>query len=445
MKKSKTFSISKFGNDFEHCRRGLVWRRWPHAKRVMAEMSSCLLSMQCRPYEYAIYGLGAMCSKQKLCKNYINWRNIGLEGCFNKAIAALLRVRHYVYMLIIAVLIIFMTIPAAEVYAIDFNMDDILNSVVTVRTGSSTGTGFAVSSDKIITNQHVTKGFSEFIVETRNGNMYTAKLIATDEQKDLSLALIGGADFETVPMTTDIPPLGTDVYTVGAPQGLGFSVSRGVLSTAEREVNGVTYIQTDAAINPGNSGGPLLNQNGQVIGVNNMRIEDADRISLAVPMSSVVTFLKSSGADVIISDTDGAVLDSPGSIVVRDENGDIYTDPSPEQYVNDIRDQYTKILNTAERQNKILIIALIALALLCFIFMLSMLSQKDKLRKSAENFDKAVVVLKRQSAQLRHHGAHIARQNARIKELEAEHEKLKSRSRIPRKIYRPAHNHERRR
>lgn len=332
---------------------------------------------------------------------------------------------------VITVIMVIQTLFAANCYAIDFDMDEILNSVVTVRTGLSVGTGFAVSNDKIITNQHVTNGFSEFIVETKSGSMYTAKLIATDAEKDLSLALVAGADFKVIPMTTDMPPLGTDLYAVGSPQGMNFSVSRGVLSTADREVGGVHYIQTDAAINPGNSGGPLVNQKGQVIGVNNMRIQDADRISLAVPMSSVIEFLTGSGAEVIISDPNSLVLESPGSIVVQSGENTDYTEQSEEQYANDLRNQYNAILSAAKRQNKILLIALIALALLCFIFMLSMLSQKDRLRRSAENFDKAVVVLKRQ--------------NAQIRQLKAEADADRARRRIPPHVYRPAHSCGRRR
>ncbi len=180
-------------------------------------------------------------------------------------------------------------------FAIDFDMEQTCRSVVVVHSSGSVGTGFAISNNKIITNHHVVDTTTTYTIETRDGGLYRGRLISSDETHDLSLIEVMEEELPAIPMTADLPPLGSDVYAVGAPQGLGFSVSQGVLSTEDREVNGVHYIQTDAAINPGNSGGPLLNQAGQVIGVNNMKVQDADRISLAIPMSTVIEFLRASG------------------------------------------------------------------------------------------------------------------------------------------------------
>lgn len=289
----------------------------------------------------------------------------------------------------------------AEVSALDFNVEEICDSVVTVRTGTSVGTGFAVSGDKVITNQHVVSGWSECVAETRSGGLYSGRVIASDADKDLSLVEIPGAALPTIPLTTDLPRLGTDVYAIGSPQGLSFSVSRGVLSTADRVVGGVHYIQTDAAINPGNSGGPLLNQIGQVIGVNNMKFEGADRISLAVPMSSVVGFLADSGADVKVSDAGGTILESPESIVVQSGQSVDAVEESFEQHSNGLRNQYTTILGTMQRQNKILVVSLIAMAVVFLIFMIVMLSQKDKLRQSVNSLNKAHEIIKKQGDQIR--------------------------------------------
>lgn len=285
-------------------------------------------------------------------------------------------------------------------FAIDFDMEQTCRSVVVVHSSGSVGTGFAISNNKIITNHHVVDTTTTYTIETRDGGLYRGRLISSDETHDLSLIEVMGGELPAIPMTADLPPLGSDVYAVGAPQGLGFSVSQGVLSTEDREVNGVHYIQTDAAINPGNSGGPLLNQAGQVIGVNNMKVQDADRISLAIPMSTVIEFLRASGVDVYMAGAGEAGLENVGSVVVG--SSEITGEPteSYEQYSTNLRNQYTKILETIGNENKILILAIIVLTVLCFIFMLAVLSQKEKLKRAEVNLNKAIFALKKQGEQI---------------------------------------------
>lgn len=285
-------------------------------------------------------------------------------------------------------------------FAVDFDMEKICQSVVIVRTGTSVGTGFVISKNKIITNYHVVNT-STCVIETKDEARYTGRLIATDVANDLSLVEVLGANLPTIPLTQDVPPLGTDVYTIGTPQSMGFTVSRGVLATADRVVKGIHYIQTDAAINPGNSGGPLLNEHGQVIGVNNMKVEDADRISLAIPMSTVVTFLKDNGVNIQLSKGPDEEMEFPDSVYIQNSTIESTVDESYEQYSNNLRNQYVSILNTVQNENRILVLGLIAIAVLCFIFMMVMLSQKDKVRNSTKNLDRAVDALKKQSKQIK--------------------------------------------
>ncbi len=286
--------------------------------------------------------------------------------------------------------------------AINFDMENICDSVVVVHSSGSMGTGFAISDSLIITNHHVVDTTTRYTIETRDGSLLAGKLLGSDETQDLSLIEVAGGNLATIPLTADIPPLGTDVYAVGSPQGLGFTVSRGILSTADRVVDGIHYIQTDAAINPGNSGGPLLNEAGQVIGVNNMKVADADRISLAVPMSAVVSFLESLGMDVTMTDTIYPdMAETAGSIIVQSSGVEGGTQESYEQYSNSLRNQYNDILKTIQRENRILLGGVIVIAVLCFIFMLVMLSQKEKLRTSERNLSKAIDALKKQSVQIK--------------------------------------------
>ena len=92
--------------------------------------------------------------------------------------------------------------------------------------------------------------------------------------------------------------VGSDVYAIGAPESLAYTLTRGVLSAKDRKVGGRAYLQFDAAINSGNSGGPLLNDAGQVIGVITLKIDNAEGIGMAIPMSSVRDYLRFNGIEV---------------------------------------------------------------------------------------------------------------------------------------------------
>ncbi len=303
---------------------------------------------------------------------------------------------------IIALIFAFMILCASPICcAIGFNMDEICDSVVVVHSSNSVGTGFAISGNMIVTNHHVVDATTRYTIETRSGTLLEGRLIGSDEARDLSLVEVIGGNLPTIPMTTDIPPLGAQVFAVGSPQGLGFTVSGGILSTAEREVDGVTYIQTDAAINPGNSGGPLLNELGQVIGVNNMKVQDADRISLAIPMTSVVDFLRELNIEVNYADISDTDLEGMSGVIIQSSSIEGGTQESYEQYSNSLRNQYNDILKTIQNENKILLGGVIVIAVLCFILMLAMLSQKEKVKASERNLNKAIEALKKQSVQIK--------------------------------------------
>ncbi len=89
---------------------------------------------------------------------------------------------------------------------------------------------------------------------------------------------------------------GDGVFAVGNPLGLERSVSQGILSTLNRNFEGLIYLQTDAAINPGNSGGPLFNLQGEVIGVTNMGFRGTDNLGFAIPINYVKDFLRNRDA-----------------------------------------------------------------------------------------------------------------------------------------------------
>lgn len=143
---------------------------------------------------------------------------------------------------------------------------------------SGSGSGFVWDKNgHIITNYHVIKGASQAIVTLANGENYPATLIGAAKEKDLAVLKIDAPQRELNPIpvgTSQGIRVGQAVYAIGNPFGLDQTLTTGIVSALDREINsqaGVPIrgvIQSDAAINPGNSGGPLLDSKGTLIGVN---------------------------------------------------------------------------------------------------------------------------------------------------------------------------------
>jgi serine protease Do len=149
-------------------------------------------------------------------------------------------------------------------------------------TQRSLGSGFVVDKEgHVLTNRHVIEGADQISVTLSNGKRYDAKLVGKDARTDVALLKIEPKESLTVLDLgdSDQVEVGEWVMAIGNPFGLGGnSVTVGVVSFKGRDLTlgvrgtSVDMIQTDAAINPGNSGGPLLNTNGQVVGINTMII-----------------------------------------------------------------------------------------------------------------------------------------------------------------------------
>ncbi|MGH8104540.1 MAG: Do family serine endopeptidase [bacterium] len=136
------------------------------------------------------------------------------------------------------------------------------------------GSGFIVSKDGyIVTNAHVVKGMDEIKVELQNGRTYDAKLIGISEPYETAVIKVDAkGDLPTLRFgDSDKVQVGEWVIAIGNPLGEKYTVTQGIISATERSFSPVLrtdVLQTDAAINRGNSGGPLLNLDGEVIGVN---------------------------------------------------------------------------------------------------------------------------------------------------------------------------------
>ncbi len=136
------------------------------------------------------------------------------------------------------------------------------------------GSGFIITEDGyIVTNNHLVQGATKITVKLLNNDEYVAKIIGTDPQSDIAVIKIDAKNLPTVHLgNSDQTEVGEWVVALGNPFGLSHSLSAGILSAKGRSSVGLAdyenFLQTDAAINPGNSGGPLLDLEGNVVGIN---------------------------------------------------------------------------------------------------------------------------------------------------------------------------------
>lgn len=154
----------------------------------------------------------------------------------------------------------------------DKNMvSELVKSVLTIKTDIGIGSGFLISKDGyIITNHHVIENAEEIEVIFDNGFTFKAEEIKSLPNTDVALLQISGSGFTPLPVdiSDNAASVGIDIIAIGTPadMSLGQSVSKGIVS-GRRESSGINYIQTDASINLGNSGGPLINSEGEVVGI----------------------------------------------------------------------------------------------------------------------------------------------------------------------------------
>jgi len=154
------------------------------------------------------------------------------------------------------------------------------------------GTGFVLTDDGFVcTNHHVIAGKTRIVVKVA-GQVYPARIIGADPEIDIALLKIEGSNFKPVHFgDSDQTQVGDWAIAIGNPFGLEQTFTVGVVSAIARSVGDrQSYIQTDASINPGNSGGPLINVDGEVIGVNRMIYSSSggsSGIGFAIPINTV--------------------------------------------------------------------------------------------------------------------------------------------------------------
>jgi len=189
------------------------------------------------------------------------------------------------------------------------------------------GSGVIVSADgQILTNNHVVENADTIIVRTFNGHKYTARVVGTDPKTDIAVLKIDADGLEFLSIgDSDALQVGEMVLAVGSPmsQNLAYTVTQGIVSAKGRSNVGLAdyedFIQTDAAINPGNSGGPLVNLDGELVGINTAiasRTGGFMGIGFAVPSNMAVRIMNS-----LVSD--GRVVRGWLGVMIQDINEEL--------------------------------------------------------------------------------------------------------------------------
>lgn len=175
-------------------------------------------------------------------------------------------------------------------------VDKVKPSVVGIVTESGFGSGFFISTDGyILTNAHVVANSQSLTVYDSNEKTYNATIVGSDNQTDIAVIKVEGADFPAVEIgDSDMLKLGETVVAIGNPRSMELyaSVTSGIVSGLDRtiSVEGIDFnlIQTDASINSGNSGGALINHFGQVIGITNAKFTGSEGLGFAIPANTAI-------------------------------------------------------------------------------------------------------------------------------------------------------------
>ena len=162
-------------------------------------------------------------------------------------------------------------------------------AVVVIETDKALASGFVIKSDGIIvTNNHVVAQAKAMEVKFSSGEVYkNVYLLSADPTNDLAFIKIEAVDLPIIPLgNSSNVKLGDEVLLVGSPRGLEQTVSNGLISGIRLE-DGVRVLQTSAAASPGSSGGPLLNRNGEAVGVMSFKLVDGENLNFTIPINYV--------------------------------------------------------------------------------------------------------------------------------------------------------------
>ncbi|GIZ15246.1 trypsin-like peptidase domain-containing protein [Capnocytophaga catalasegens] len=171
-------------------------------------------------------------------------------------------------------------------------MEQYKENIYKVITSTGTGSGFCVKDyDFVITNYHVVEGTKILAIEDQNQNRYLAHVVMVNPEADLAFLSVEGLNTSTSNITLDkeLQVSNTQkVFINGYPFGMPFTITEGIISSANQPMGNRHYIQTDAAVNPGNSGGPMINQSGVLVGVTTSKFDNADNVGFAIRFNELI-------------------------------------------------------------------------------------------------------------------------------------------------------------
>jgi len=177
------------------------------------------------------------------------------------------------------------------IMSLEDTIQSIKVSILKVQSNDGNGTGFIVSKQgHILTCAHVLVG-DRFQVITEHGDRRSVEVLGKDETCDL--AILFDKSLTDPPLTFADPATiteGQTVYALGHPLGLDFTLSRGIISNRQRVRNSISLLQTDVSLNPGNSGGPLVNEQGEVIGVASQTVEGGQGLGFGIALQHIFAF-----------------------------------------------------------------------------------------------------------------------------------------------------------
>lgn len=163
-----------------------------------------------------------------------------------------------------------------------------IDSTVFIEAGAGYGAGVVIDAQNhVLTCWHVVESARQIEVLAVDGRRMHAELVEHDARLDIALlaldAVGGGLPLAHIASVADVR-LGQELFSVGAPREMHFTLSRGIASFVGRPFDGVLYVQTDIPTNGGNSGGPVLNERGEVVALSSFILRDSQGLSFGLPI-----------------------------------------------------------------------------------------------------------------------------------------------------------------
>lgn len=261
--------------------------------------------------------------------------------------------------LISAICILFISFSAQ---AINFAPEEVYNSVVVVYTNSGVGSGFVIRDNTIITNAHVVDNYKHVTVNLYDDTELVGEVTNIDSEKDLALITVN-SKLNPIAVNKEEVKIGQEVYTIGAPKDIPYTMTKGIVSALDRKIGKNSYIQLDASVNSGNSGGPLIDENGKAIGIITLKVSDAEGIGFAININDINVFLKDT-----LKNDETTVNENDNSVEIPESTED------------------NKIIKKLIKQNEILKIIIMILCVLFLITLLLLIKKIAKHRKK-DDFD----------------------------------------------------------